>query len=111
MSQEDSEIKSKRMRLVDTEDFSVDLEYNENYAILHLPEVPRFTKTVLHRMQMTMEDLNELFTTMGYPNIFVAISPNDPATEKLVMKLGFVHLADNLGMKVYVYNEFTEMAA
>ena len=98
------------MRLVDREDFSVDLEYNEYFAILHLPEVPKFTKTVFLRMEAYMEELNKLFATMGYPNIFVAVS-HDTATEKLVKKLGFVYLGSQDGMDVYVYKEFKEMAA
>lgn len=98
------------MRLVDREDFSVDLEYNDTFAILHLPEVPKFTKSVFQRMQMYMEDLNELFETMGYPNIFVAVS-HDTATEKLIKKLGFTYLGNQDGMDVYVYQEFKEMAA
>lgn len=103
MSQVDSNIKSKRMTVYECEDFTVDLEYNEVFAIIHLPNVKKFTKETYLLMQVRMQEFFEFVTTIGYQNLFVAL--NDKLAEKLAKKLGFAYLGEQDGLKVYVYGE------
>ena len=103
MSQEDSKIKSTRMVVYECPDFTVDLEYNETFAILHLPTVKKFTKETYILMQVRIQEFFEFITTIGYQNLFVAT--NDKLAEKLAKKLGFTYLGSQDGLNVYVYGE------
>jgi hypothetical protein len=94
---------SKRMRVYDFKEFSVDLEYNETYVAIHLPEVPSFTKSTYKKMQVYIEQLSEFLNTVGYQNLFAVA--NDITTEKLMEKLGFLFLGQHNEMRVYVYKE------
>jgi hypothetical protein len=103
MQQEDSKTTSKRMTIYECDDFVVDLEYNETFAIIHLPTVQKFTKDTYILMQVRMQEFFEFVTTIGYQNLFVAL--NDKITEKLAKKLGFAYLGTQDGLNVYVYGE------
>ena len=94
---------SKRMRIVDKEDYAVDLEYTDSLAILHLPRVDRFTKTVYQDMFIVVEDLWEFIQTIGYQGMYIAITPSEVLLNKFVKKLGFHFLGIGEGLAVYQY--------
>lgn len=97
------DIKSKRITLLTKEKYRVDLEYNEDFAILHLPTVDKFTKDVYLDMKFTVEDISEFLTTAGYPAMWIAISPYDKVIKKFVGRLGFVYKGTAEDMDVYIY--------
>ena len=92
---------SKRFTILDKEKYSVDLEYNEQYAILHLPYVEKFTKSLYLDIVSTLEGWDSFFKSFGYNDIWVAVRPEDNSISKLVKKLGFEHRGNAEGYDVY----------
>lgn len=93
-------IKSSRFTLVEKEDYKVDLEYSQDFAILHLPSVSKFTKTVYQDMLDTIENIEQFVKDMGYTSLWLAIPPEDSVLNKFVTRLSFEYRgsADNLSV-------------
>lgn len=96
---------SKSLTLFETENYSVRLEYNDDYVIIHLPRVDKFNKEVFVDMKYKLEDWHQFFTTAGYAGIFAAVDPANQKIQRLLVRLGFQlkGFADN--MNVYFYGE------
>ena len=96
---------SKSLNVVETKDYSIRLEYNEDYVILHLPSIDKMSKEVFIDMKYRLEDWYDFFTTAGYAGIFAAVDPENQKIQKLLKMLGFKlkGFADN--MLVYFYGE------
>ena len=94
-------IESKRMNLVDTDGYTIDLEYTKEFAILHLPRVEKFNRTVYVTALEKIEEFKEFFTTIGYNGIWAATMPEDSQTQKLVRKLGFEEIGLFEGLQVF----------
>lgn len=96
---------SKRITLINKDSYKVDLEYNDMYAILHLPVVPKFTKTVYLDMVSTIKDIRDFLEEVGYVGLWTAVEPSNKIINKLVNKLGFKYMGDSEGYSVYLYEE------
>jgi hypothetical protein len=94
---------SKRFTIVDTEDYTVDLEYNNMYAILHLPRVSKFNKTVYTDMKIKVQDIWDFVQTVGYSGMWICISKEDTTLGKFVQKIGFNFLGSYETQDVYEY--------
>ncbi len=96
---------SKSINVVETEDYSIRLEYNKDYVILHMPSISKMDKGVFIDMKFRLEDWYDFFITAGYGGIFAAVDPNDQKIQRLLEMLGFElkGFADN--MNVYFYGE------
>jgi len=94
---------SKRFTIVEKPEYRVDLEYNDMYAILHLPYVGKFTKSVYQDMQITVQDIYEFIKTIEYVGMWIAIDPFNKVLNKFVQRIGFVHLGEADNMSVYQY--------
>jgi len=96
---------SSRIRILDKEHYSVDLEYTKDFAILHLPRVDRFNKSVYLDMKSTIKSIWERVLFHGWTNLWVAVPETDEALGKLVSRLGFVHSGTADNMNVFEYGE------
>ena len=96
---------SKSFTAIETPYYAIRLEYNEDYVILHLPNIDKMDKGVFLDMKFRLEDWYEFFTTAGFKGIFAAVDPNDEKIKRLLNMLGFKYkgCADN--MYVYFYGE------
>lgn len=94
---------SKSFMLYEGEDFTVRLEYNENFVILHLPEVNKFDRGVLAHMKVKIDEYWEFFSTLGYNALFAAVAPEDKKINKLLGHLGFVYGEENEGLSIYYF--------
>lgn len=96
---------SKSFTFIETKDYTIRLEYNEDYVIVHLPYIEKMHKGVFLDMKYRLEDWYTFMTTAGYAGIFAAVDPNDEKIKKLLDMLGFKYkgFADN--MYVYFYGE------
>ena len=94
---------SKRLTLVETPDYIVDLEYNEYFAILHLPFVREFNRTVYTEMRVKMEELAIFFKTLGYENVWAAVPETNELIQKFLTRLKFEPLGQANGMVVFGY--------
>lgn len=97
------DIKSKRITLLEKENYKVDLEYNEDFVILHLPRVDKFTKSVYLDMKFMLEDYSDFFKTAGYKDLCVAIGETDKTMKKFIKKFGFVYAGNASSLDVYLY--------
>lgn len=96
---------SKSMPLVETPEYGIRLEYNDDYVIIHLPYVNKMTKGVFVDMKYRLEDWHQFFTTAGYSGIFAAVDPNDSKIKKLIERLGFESKGFAENMQVYFYGD------
>lgn len=96
---------SKSLVAIETKNYTIRLEYNEDYVILHLPSIDKMTKGTFLDMKYRLEDWYGFFTTAGYAGIFAAVDPNNQKIQKLLKMLQFKlkGFADN--MNVYFYGE------
>lgn len=97
---------SKRIRLLTRDKYAFDLEYTEDFAILHLPYVDKFTRSVYEDMTTTIEDIWDFLSTIHYKELFVGIPQQSATTIKLAKKLGFVYLGSHEGVDVLQYKEY-----
>ena len=91
---------SKSM-LVYEGDYSIRLEYNRDYVIVHLPNVNRFTKEVLIDMKKRLSNWLDFFSNLGYNGIWAAVDPDDVKINKLLKKLNFEIEGRSYGYRVY----------
>lgn len=96
---------SKSHTAIETKDYTIRLEYNEDYVILHLPYVEKMTKNVFLDMKFRLEDWYAFFTTAGYLGVFAAVDPNDQKIRKLLNMLKFKKKGHADNMDVYFYGE------
>lgn len=101
---------SKRIALVEKPDYRIDLEYGsvdgKDYAILHLPVVNRFTKSVYLDIKIVVENIWEFLSDIHYKDMFCAILKENEVTKKFASRIGFVYLGDDAEYSVYQYKEF-----
>lgn len=96
---------SKRFPILETEDYTIDLEYTEEFAILHLPRVQKFTKSIYLQGREKLEDIKDFLFTTGFQAIWVAVFPEDEMTNKFVKRLGFEYAGDFENLSVYYIKE------
>jgi hypothetical protein len=96
---------SKTFTVLETENYTIRLEYNSDYVILHLPVISKMDKSVFQDMQYRLDDWYDFFTTAGYAGIFAAVDPNDIKIQKLLDMLGFKYKGSADNMNVYFYGE------
>ena len=80
----------------------MDLEYNEEFAILHLPFVEKFNRETYEDIMLNFPRLKVFLADMGYANIWAATAPLDKPTGKLLERLGFNKAGESHGMDVYL---------
>jgi hypothetical protein len=85
-------------------EYTISLEYNEEYIALHLPHVEKFTKTAYLDFLSTVDELKEFSETFGKTQLFVGIPTGDVKMGKFATKAGFEFLGEGEGeIDVYVY--------
>lgn len=94
---------SKRLKGIRASCFSVDLEYSQDYIIIHLPEIDKFDKGVYFEMLYLLEDWWAFFQTAGYNKIYAAVDPNNRKINRLLRKLNFKAVGTADGMRVWSY--------
>lgn len=94
---------SNSIVLFENENYGVRLEYNENFAIVHLPYSNKMTKEVFMDMRVKLEEWSTFLNTIGYNNIWAAVDPKNTKIVKLIRMLGFTFRGHSDGMSVYTY--------
>lgn len=96
---------SNSLTLFENKEYSVRLEYNKDYAIVHLPQANKMTKGVYLDMVERLEHWWTFLKTVGYNGIWCAVDPKDDKINRLVTLLKFKYIGSNDGMSVYRYGE------
>lgn len=94
---------SKSLLGIKGTDFEIRLEYSDEYVLVHLPYVARFTKGAFIEMSVLLEEWNDFFKTVGYDGIYAALDTNNTKIVRLATKLGFRPLGNSHGLVVYKY--------
>mgnify|MGYP003626941440 FL=1 len=84
--------------------FSIQLEYNEDFIILHLPIIDKMTKEVLIEMKTMLSDWWLFVKTIGYKAIFAAVETTHKVN-KLLQMLDFKYIGEDKGYFVYQFKE------
>jgi hypothetical protein len=95
-------IESKNLSGIKGTDFDVRLEYNQDYIIVHIPEVKKFNKRAFLEMKKLLEDWLEFFKTLGKDRLFAGIKIGD-SENKLAEMLNFKYIGSTDDMNVYSY--------
>lgn len=96
-------ISSKSIVLFENKDYSVRLEYNKDYVIIHLPYIFKMTKEVFQDMQFKLDDWYNFFVTMDHTRIHAAIAPDNQRMERLLTMLEFKFIGTADNMSVFEY--------
>tara|TARA_R110000772_G_scaffold66532_4_gene148150 strand:- start:5123 stop:5428 length:306 start_codon:yes stop_codon:yes gene_type:complete len=84
--------------------FSIRLEYNEDFIIVHLPTIDKMTKEVFLEMKRMLSDWFSFLKTVGYKSVFAAIEP-EHKNNKLVRMLNFEYVGKDKEYFVYQFKE------
>lgn len=98
-------IASNSLTLFENPAYGVRLEYNEDYAIVHLPYTNKMSKEVFLDMEARLEHWSVFLKTAGYSGIWCAVDPQDNKINRLVTLLKFKYMGTSDGMSVYRYGE------
>lgn len=94
-------MQSNRITLVKREQYTIDLEFNESLAILHLPFAETITKALYEDSREVLRSIKTLLLTIGYDNVWAAISEGDIKMKRLVNLYGFELKGSAQGFEVY----------
>lgn len=91
-------MKSFRITIAETDRYKVDLEYNQYLVAIHIPSLPKFTKSVYFDMDLKFKEIEQFCKEVGYKDLWVALDPSKTMLKKFAEKLGFsyVGLVDGL---------------
>lgn len=89
--------------LVKRDGYVVRIEYNEDYVILHLREIDKFTKEVFQDMLLFMEDWSDFLRAMGHKYMWAALPADNIKMKRLLGGLKFKFVNHKDGFTVYKY--------
>ena len=79
------------------------LEYNEEYVIVHLREIDKFTKEVFEDMRRQLEDWSDFLRAMGKTNLWAAVPRDNIKIKRLLGGLRFQFVSHTDDLTVYKY--------
>ena len=97
-----SKLTSKRFTIIDLPDYQVELEYNKDFAIIHIPNI-KITRDTYMDIKLRTEDLFEFLNTLGYSAMYAGIPHEEKMIQKLCQRCGFKHLGAHEGIEVFIY--------
>jgi hypothetical protein len=89
--------------LVKAEGYVFRLEYNEEYVIVHLREIDKFTKEVFQDMLMQLEDWSDFLRAMGHTYLWAAVPKDNIKMKRLLHGLKFKYVSQQDDLSVYTY--------
>tara|TARA_R110001599_G_scaffold227582_1_gene426642 strand:- start:2748 stop:3053 length:306 start_codon:yes stop_codon:yes gene_type:complete len=84
--------------------FSIRLEYNEDFIIVHFSRLDKITKETLMEMKDLLDNWWVFWKTVGYQAVFAAVEP-DSKINKLLRMLDFKYVGEDKGYFVYQFKE------
>jgi hypothetical protein len=83
--------------------FEVRIEYSEDYFILHLLEISKFTKETFLEMKAMLKELALFARVTGYEDVFTGCDESNHKIRRLVSGLDFQFQGVAEGTCVYRY--------
>ena len=98
---------SKRLTILDYEDYQIDLEYNKMYVVVHIPRL-KLTKTVYSELSYKVFELWEFVKEVEYQGLWTAVPKDNKTLGKLANRLGFEYLGEADGFLIYEFKHTEE---
>lgn len=98
----DETIASKSL-LVKCDGYVLRFEYNEDYVIVHLREIDKFTKEVFQDMLIQLEDWSDFLKAMGHRYLWAAVPKDNAKIKRLLGGLKFQFVSHKDDLTVYRY--------
>lgn len=89
--------------IVQADGYVFRLEYNEDYVIVHLRHIDKFTKEVFHDMLIQLEDWSAFLKAMGHTYVWAAVPVDNIKIKRLLHGLKFRYVANKDDLSVYRY--------
>jgi hypothetical protein len=89
--------------IVQSDGYVFRLEYNEDYVIVHLRHIDKFTKEVFQDMLIQLEDWSTFLKAMGHTYVWAAVPPDNIKIKRLLHGLKFQYVAKQDDLSVYRY--------
>jgi hypothetical protein len=83
--------------------YTLRLEYTEDFVILHLMDIDKFTKDTFRRMQMQLLEWSDFLQAMGHTHIWAAVPSDNIKIKRLLGGLKFEYQGQSDAMSVYKY--------
>jgi hypothetical protein len=94
-------VESNRIRLFNRQNFGIDVEYNKEVIVIHLPWITKFSVSTFKEMKQDLKEFSHFFNTVGYSKLYAAVDTNDIKIKTLLKKLGFTRTAISGDVDVY----------
>lgn len=94
-------VESKRIRILNTEDYYVEIEYNEDIIAVHLPWIRVLNKKVYKELKEALVNYSDFFRTIGKAKVYAAVNTDDIKIKKFLKNLGFVRVGISGDLDVY----------
>lgn len=85
-------VESKRIRILDTEDYVVELEYTEDLLAIHLPWFKQLNKKVFRELSDALKSYSTFFKTIGKESVFAIVNTDNIKIKKFLKCFGFVRV-------------------
>jgi hypothetical protein len=83
--------------------YTLRLEYTEDYVILHLMDIDKFTKDNFRRMQLQLLEWADFLNAMGHDYLWAAVPTDNIKIKRLLGGLRFKYEGQSDAMSVYKY--------
>lgn len=91
------ELTSKRLTLLVRPEVTIDLEYSDQFPILHFFSTGDFSKETFKFCRDYSYKLAEFFYDMGYEGMLGAVIDPTHKMDKLCLMIGFTYRGDSIG--------------
>lgn len=98
----DETIGSKTL-LIQRDGYVIRLEYNEDYVIVHLRDIDKFTKEIFQDMLIQLEDWSDFLKAMGRDYLWAAVPRDNTEIKRLLGGLKFQFVSHKDDLTVYRY--------
>ena len=92
---------SKSINIYECDDFSLRLEYGETLALLHLPSVSKFNRSVLIKIQNKVMEVLDFLLDLGYNGVWAGCPSDNNQIKRLLFLLGFDYIRDEDNVSMY----------
>jgi len=89
--------------IVQADGYVFRLEYNEEYVIVHLRSIDKFSKEVFQDMLLQLEDWSNFLKAMGHSYLWAAVPKDNIKIKRLLHGLKFKYVANQDDLSVYRY--------
>ena len=81
--------------------FEVEIEYNEEFCVLHFARFDKLTPSVYKLCQSYIEKLSKFLRVMEFPSILIVVKKEDEKLNQFVQRFKFDIVAEHQGHNIH----------